>query len=188
MIITFPKAKHRQIFFRDYKYFNVIIFKEDPSLCLDANSHANINVSEFQKLFLRVLDTNAPSKMKYVRANEVPYMTKTLHKAIVTRYRLENKYQKTRSAVHKENFKKYKNYCHRLYKRERKRYYESLNLSKISDNKKFWNAMKPFLTDKGTSKKRITLIGDNKVIFDIPEVAQTLNNVFVNAISTLEIK
>ena len=48
--------------------------------------------------------------------------------------------------------------------------------------------MKPFLTDKGTSKKQITLIEDNKIISDDPEVAQTLNNFFGNAISTLEIK
>ena len=35
--------------------------------------------------------------------------------------------------------------------------------------------MKPFLTDKGTSKKRLTLIEDDKIISDDPEVAQTLN-------------
>ena len=37
-----------------------------------------------------------------------------------TRSRLENKYQNTMSPVHKVNFKKHKNYCNRLYKRERK--------------------------------------------------------------------
>ena len=94
MITTFPKTKPRQIVFRDYKYFDGTIYKEDLSLCLDANSHAHINYREFQKLFLRVPDTHAPSKMKYVRDNEVPYVTKTLRKAIMTRSRLENKYQK----------------------------------------------------------------------------------------------
>ena len=94
MKTTFPKTKPRQIFFRDYKYFDDIIFKEVLSLCLDASPHANINFHEFQKLFLRVLDTHAPSKMNYVRANEVPYMTKTLRKAIMTRSRLENKYHR----------------------------------------------------------------------------------------------
>ena len=48
--------------------------------------------------------------------------------------------------------------------------------------------MKPFLTDKGTSQKWITLIEDDKIISDDAEVAQTLNNVFENTISLLEIK
>ena len=175
---TFPKAKPVQIFFRDYKYFDTNIFKEDLIACLLENPHACSNYSESQNLFLCVFNIHAPSNVKYVRENEVPYMTKTLRKAIMTRSRLENKYQKTKSLEHKENFKKHKNYCNRLYKRERKKYYESLNSRKITDNKKFWNTMKPFLTDKGTSQKRITLIEDDKIISDDAEVVQTLNNFF----------
>ena len=64
--------------------------------------------SEFQNLFLRVLNIHAPSKVKYVRANEVPYMTNTLRKAIMTRSRLENKYRKTKSLEHKETLKNIK--------------------------------------------------------------------------------
>ena len=94
MKTTFPKTKPRKIFFRDYKYFYDIIFKKlnlDKSFlettntlmtsflrsiyhCLDATPHAYINFREFQKLFLRVFYTHAPSKLKYVRANEVPYI------------------------------------------------------------------------------------------------------------------
>ena len=48
--------------------------------------------------------------------------------------------------------------------------------------------MKPFLTDEGTSQKRITLIEDDKIISDDAEVAQTLNNFFENTISLLGIK
>ena len=113
MKTTFPKTKPRQIFFRDYKYFDDIILRRIYH-CLDAYPHAYIKFSEFQKLFLRVLD--APSKMKYVRANEVPYMRNTLCKAIMTRSRLENKYQKTMSPVHKFNFKKHNNYCKNIMK------------------------------------------------------------------------
>ncbi len=48
-------------------------------MCLDADSHAFINFSEFQKSFVRVLEIHV---LKYVRANEVPNMTKTSRKAI----------------------------------------------------------------------------------------------------------
>ena len=115
-------------------------------------------------------------------------MTKILRKAVMTRSRLENKYQKTMSAVHKENLKKHKNYCNRLYQIESKNMMKVLNLSNITDNKKFWNTMKQFLTDKGAAKTQITLIEVDRIISDDPEVPQTLNNVFDNTIPTLEIK
>ena len=141
----------------------------------------------FQELFLSILDKHAPSKMKYVRANEVPYMTKMLRKAIMTRSRLENRYQKTKSFFDKQRFNKQKKFCNRLYKRERKNYYESLNMSDITDNKKFWKVMKPFLTDKGVSQRKITLIETNEIISEEADVAETLNSFFENAVSCLGI-
>ena len=48
----------------------------------------------FEKVFLEVLQAHAPLKKKYVRANEVPYTTKTLRKAIMKRSQLESKIYK----------------------------------------------------------------------------------------------
>ena len=53
--------------------------------------------TESSRIFLNVFDVHAPVKKKYIRANEVPYMTKPLRKAIMTRSRLENKCHKTES-------------------------------------------------------------------------------------------
>ena len=66
-------------------------------------------------------------KKKVVGANEVPYMTKALRKAIATRSRLENRFHKTRTGNNKSTFKKQKNYCSRLYKKERKKIYTNLD-------------------------------------------------------------
>ena len=141
---TFPKAKPRQFFYRDFKNFEETIFKDDLKRCLYANTDTPVNFSKFQEVFLNVLAIHAPIKQKYIRADEVPYMTKVLRKAIMTRSRLENKYQKTNSLVGKDLYKKHKNYCNRLYKRERKKFYNNINLNRITDNKKFWGTMKPF--------------------------------------------
>ena len=111
-------------------------------------------------------------------------MTKALKKAIMDRSRFENKYFKTKSAVDK----KQRNYCNRLCKRERQTYYEGLKATSITDNKKFWKTMKPFLTDKGVVNKKITLIEGIKIISDDPEVAETLNHYFETAVLSLEIK
>ena len=183
---TFPKAKPKKNFCRDFKHFKENIFKDDLKRCLYANTDTSVNFSKFQEVFLNVLAIHAPIKQKYIRANEVPYMTKNLRKAIMTRSRLENKYLKTNSLVDKNLFKKHKNYCNRLYKSERKKFY-NIKLNSITDNKKFWGTMKPFLTDKGVSKNNISLIEGAKIITEDSDVAETLNNYFDEAVLHLGI-
>ena len=81
-------------------------------------------------MFLEVLNEHAPLKKKIVRAIVVPYMTKALRKAIANRSRLENRYYKTKSCECLRAYNKQKNYCSRLYKKERKRYYNNLDVKK----------------------------------------------------------
>ena len=63
---------------------------------------------EFESLFLKVLSKHAPMKSKYIRANEAPYMTRCLKKAIMKRSHLESKYYKTKSDIDKALYKTYK--------------------------------------------------------------------------------
>ena len=101
------------------------------------------------------------------------------------RSKLENKYLKSRSLTDRDIFKKQKNYCNRLYKKERKNYYDNIDIKVITDTKKFWGTIKPFLTDKGMSKNRISLIeGNKKIIADDTEIAEILNIYFGHAASS----
>ena len=61
-------------------------------------------------------------------------MTKTLRKSIMTRSRLQNRFYKTNSVEDKANLKKHKNYCNRLYKKERKKYYSNISFKNITEN------------------------------------------------------
>ena len=88
---------------------------------------------DFEKAYLEVLDNHAPIKNKTIRANHVPYMSKALRKAITRRSNLENKYLNNRTPENKLLYRRQKNYCSRLYKKERKMYYANLNLTKIKD-------------------------------------------------------
>ena len=54
-------------------------------------------------------------------------VTKSPRKAIATRSRLENKYYKNKNEDIKSAYKKHRNYCNRLYKKERKMFYENLD-------------------------------------------------------------
>ena len=123
-----------------------------------------------------------------LRANHKPYVTEQLGKAIMHRSYLENKYYKYRSPVHWQAYKKQKNYCNRLYKRERKRYYSNLNLSNITDNKKFWNTVKPLFSEKRRGKVNIVLVNGDKIISDDLEVAQTFNDFFKHSVNALNIQ
>lgn len=60
----------------------------------------------------------------------------------------------------------------------KKNYYANLNLKNIEDNKKFWNTVKPFFSDKSNSDKNITLIEGDTIISTEKKVAETLNNFF----------
>ena len=51
---------------------------------------------------------------KYVRANEAPSMTKELHKAIMKRPRLRNKFLKDRTENNQKIFKLQRNFCKKL--------------------------------------------------------------------------
>ena len=65
------------------------------------------------------------------------------------RSQLETKYLKTKTQTDLK-LKKSKNFCSKLYKRERRKYYESLDMKNVLDSKKFWKTMRPFLSDKNT--------------------------------------
>ena len=182
---TFPKGKPKVITYRDFSKYT----KDDFSTKLNYKLQANdVKVYDsFEKIFLEVLNTHAPCKKKVVRANQKPYVTKKLRKAIMKRSYLENKYYKYRSEYGRKALRKQKNYCNRLYKRERKKYYSQLNLNNITDNKKFWNTMKPLFSNKGGNKDGIVLVNDDKIISDDTEVAQTFNDFFKNSVSSLNI-
>ena len=91
-------------------------------------------------------------------------MSKTLRKAIMRRSYLEGKYYKTGDPEMGRLYRKQRNFCSRLYKKERKKYYTRLDIRKVTDNKRFWTTMKPFLTDKGINSDKITLIENDKVL------------------------
>ena len=114
-------------------------------------------------------------------------MTKALRKAIMKRSELESKYLKNRTNENLKSYKKQRNFCSKLYKKERKKYYERLDLNNVTDNKKLWKTVKPFLSDKVTFPQ-IALVENDEIISDESKVANSFNNFFENAVHSLGIK
>ena len=85
-------------------------------------------------------------------------------------------------------YKKQNNFCSRLYKRERRKFYNNLDLKDFTDNKRFWTAIKPFLSEKGNLSKKINLKEGNTIISHGSEVAEILNTYFSESVNSLKIQ
>ena len=83
--------------------------------------------------------------------------------------------------------KKQRNLCVNILKKEKRNYYNNLNLKVFENNKKFWKSIKPLFSDKQKLLERNIVIMEDKNIFsDNAEVAEKLNNFFIDAFQSLE--
>ena len=182
---TFPKAPPKVITYRDYKNFILEDFRKELRTKIRETTDLNYNL--FEKSFLDVLEKHAPTKKKTVRQNNKPYMTRTLRKAIMRRSALWNRFLKEKTAEAQALYKKQKNYTNKLLKKERKKYFGNLDLKNFTDNKKFWNTIKPLFSKSNGGSRKITLVENEEVITDDKEVAETFNTFFDKAVTSLDI-
>ena len=182
---TITKTKPHEIIYRDYKNFDSILFNNELKFVLDGVE--SVSCSNFDNLFFQVLDKHAPLKKKMLRANHSSYVSKPLRKAIMRRSYLEKIYFKKRTVDSLTKYKKQKNYCSRLYKKERKKFFDNLNPSIVEDNKTFWKTVKPFLTNKGSKGGNIKLVEKGELLQEDSLIAEEFNNFFKNAVSSLDI-
>ena len=145
MKMSFKKHSPIERHYRDYKNFDRTKFKNNLNEKL---SEGISNYESFETTFIEVLNKHAPLRKKLLRANHAPYITKTLRKTIMCRSQLETKYFKTKTQTNLKPYKKHKNFCSKLYKRERRKCYESLDMKNVLDSNTFWKMIRPFLTDK----------------------------------------
>ena len=186
MKTTFPKAEPKIIYYRDYKNFDLYNFRTD--LRQELSKISEKDYMHFEITFLKVLEQHAPMKKKVLRANNKPYMTKSLRKAIMRRSTLKTKYLKNKTDENLQAFKKQKNFANRLAKKERTKYFANLDLNKYTDNIKFWNTVKPMFSNSGVGHQKITLLENGEVVTDDKLNAEAFNGFFIDAVSSLAIE
>ena len=145
------------------------------------------NYEEFESKFIKILEKHAPLKKRTLRANNAPYMTKNLRKAMMKRTELATRYNKTRNIEDFHNFRKQRNFVNRLYKKERKKYFNSLDKNDIQDVKQFWKVWNPLISDKCRTQNTITLVKGNNIISDASKVGEEFKQEFSNAVKNLNI-
>ena len=98
---SFQNREPKVIKYRDYKNFDSNKFRSE---ILKRNFNYT-DLRTFSETGFNQFNKYAPIKRKYVRANEAPFMTKELHKAITKKSRLRNKFLKNRTENNQKNFK-----------------------------------------------------------------------------------
>ena len=58
------------------------------------------------------------------------------------------------------------------------KYFANLNEKDIVDNRKFWQIVKPFLSEKLKSREKITLVEKEELVSSESDVAQCFNHLF----------
>ena len=120
-----------------------------------------------------------------MRANHATFMTKEVRKAIMIRSKLRNTFLNDKNEQSRNDYRKQSNLCVTLVRRAKQQYFSSLDLSLITDNKKFWKTVKPLFSDKITHKDIISLTEDGKTMTEDLPIAEIFNNYFSNVIRSL---
>ena len=104
------------------------------------------------------------------------------------RSRLRNKYLRNLNDVNKKKYRKYRDYCVNLFKKEKKKYYENLDPTLITDNKTFWKTVTLLFSEKKQCTNNIILIENDEIISINKEVAETMNDFLSKAVNKLNMK
>ena len=100
---------------------------------------------DLKNICINALDVSATLKK---RGNNSPFTNKTLCKAFMLRSRLKNKFNKNPTEVNRNLYKKQRNFCVSLLKREKRKYYNNLDVKIFEDNKTCWKRIRPLFSDK----------------------------------------
>ena len=142
--------------------------------------------NDFDRIFKSVIDAHAPSKTKFLRANNKPHITKDLRKAIMLRTRLKNIAAKTKLPEDMANYRKQRNLVVNLNRKSRSSFYHSITTQ--SQSKNFWKECKPLFSNKiNTMAERILLVENERIVSDDRDVATTFNEYFNRITETLDI-
>ena len=114
-------------------------------------------------------------------------MTKTLHKAIMKRSKSKNKFSKKRNAKNWSDYKQQRNFCSNLLKESKTGHFNNLNVTDVTENKRFWKTKKPFFTDKTKNNSNIILTENYQIIREDEKICKTLNTYFTNVTKGLKL-
>ena len=143
----FPKSKPKIVNYRDYRNFRNDEFRAELDNEILKHDISNMEYQHFLNIFIEILNKHAPMKIKYLRANHEKFMTKGLHKAIMKRSRLRNKFLRDRTETSRVECKNQINFCVNPLKKAKKDHFANLDVNSVLGSRKFWQNVKPLLSN-----------------------------------------
>ena len=119
--------------YRDYRKFLNEEFRAQLDYEISKHDINNMEYQHFLNIFIEVLNKHAPMKQKYLRANQGRFLAKNLHKAIMKRSRLRNKFLSDMTEMSRKEYKKQRSFWVNLLKRAKKEHFANLDINFISD-------------------------------------------------------
>ena len=104
------------------------------------------------------------------------------------RSELKTKYLKNSTLQNLNKFRKQKDFCSKLQRKEKKKYLDKLDIKLVTDNKKFWTTIKPFLSHKVSKSSKLTLVEGDEIISAAKDIARKFDEFYKNAVSSLNIQ
>ena len=141
MKVFYNKQKPKIVQYRKYKGFSNEAFMHELESALARFSQ--ISFGTFKSTVDNILQKHAPIKKRYVRANQASFINSKIHKEVMRRTRLRNKFIDSKTDADRIAYNKQRNYCVSLIRKEKKAHYSNLNIRDVTGNKTFWRKVKP---------------------------------------------
>ena len=183
----FPKMEPKKVAYRDYKYFSNDTFRNELLNELSRFDIRDLSFQNFVQTNMKLINRLAPIKQRYIRSNQQPFINKSVAKAIMNRSRVRNRFWKNPSEENRKAYNRQRNYCVNLIRREKRKYFDNLNVKDVTDKKTFWKTIKTHFSDKTGNSEKINLVDENIIISDDKVIAETFSDYFSSTISRLDI-
>lgn len=179
--IDVVKPKGKPIKYRSYKHFNDEAFRKDmetiPLSVLEIFDDVSDKHWAYSHLTMAVVDEHAPLKTRY-GSHQCAHMNSKLRKAIYKKRMARNQYMKDRSNNRLwENYRKARNEYVNENRASLRNYFKKECSSGAGSNS-FWQAIKPYFSDKGGQRSPIMLKEGEEVITDCQNLASVFNQYF----------
>ena len=115
------------------------------------------SLTKFTKIFMETRNKHAPIK-KNILAQTTQILLQKACGAIMLRSRLRNSFLKEKYSNSKKTYKKQRNICVNIFKKSKEKHFQKINLSEITDNKKFSKTVSPLFDRKVKTDHKTNLI------------------------------
>ena len=180
------RPKPRLIEFRSMKNFRLPDFLADLKRVLWSSAYTFDNADDvwahWRVLFKGVLDQHVSLKKKWIRGDQLPWISPDLLREISHRNKLFKRHKRNLTSTSWNDYKRQRNKVTSLNRNAVKRFCCDTSLSAEHPGE-FWRKMKPLLpTSSGKNIQGVILLEDSGVVSDPGRVAEVLSDYFANII------